>query len=685
METRSNLKAKYYYIAVIIIVLFSFYFRAQDIDKIGVSGSDTLLYWNIAKEWASGSYTYGIGCYKTFIRPVVFYMYSLAYQLFDGSDFSIKALNVGLGTLTTLLTFLIARSLKLPILVAAAAMIVYGLDPYQIDFSRTELTHTLSTFFLFLSTYLFYKFLNTKNIIFFILCAVATCFNGFTHEELFTLSLVYCLYILFVPTFSIKKRIIYNALYTFTYFIVFWLLDGLLILNHATKKINKSVTTVDKEYLFYIPEVLWNTLSNVGSPLFLILFIFCFTYKVKTSIKNKLVDASLIIPLLFVTQAIFYTLSMYNLYIRVFIPTVTLCWVFIISTSYQYFKSQDKFAKHATTLSISLGFILLITNTFLKSSSPLFGSKLNSRIKHFTRIRTFNKGLKGLIKGDVPKSVYKHAHDKIKAHVSKDSKVLVAPSIHYPHPGRRSLAPYFGSNTLYLIDFKEDLATIIHDNNVKYVITTTKKLDSRYQDKETHCRNIDGKWIEDKLILGAPLGFNQSTYDPFLEKKLIEASISQSSENKFIKVSKDLFIYEVNNFEPLNTEARDKIIEQHKKDNPPVVIESNLVTEHFSNNKAVKVSFLPNTSDIGDIDAKETYKISYDNRQFITEGYPKNLPKIRKFLYFFTKKRQPLIRRHNSSNNSYEIKVYGAPFTFDNKLNLFYKGLLVGKVELINE
>ena len=134
------------YVSLALIVLFGAFLRLYKIDEIGLTGSDTVYYTNIAKSWSEGTVRYQAVQYQSFVyRPVVFAIFGAAMWAFGETDYAIKLANALVDSANIALVFaicwlLVGRALW----PACSAALIYACSPMAVQLSRVEMTHVIS-------------------------------------------------------------------------------------------------------------------------------------------------------------------------------------------------------------------------------------------------------------------------------------------------------------------------------------------------------------------------------------------------------------------------------------------------------------------------------------------------------------------------------------------------------------
>ncbi|MBF0260686.1 MAG: glycosyltransferase family 39 protein [Magnetococcales bacterium] len=154
---------------LVLIIIIGAIPRFYNINNIGVSGSDTFLYWHFASYWSEGNYTFQLDEYSaSFYRPLAYFAYGLVAKLLPNQDYAIKLFNGITDLFNIFLIYLIGKHAS-HTRVGLYASLLYACSPPMISYSRTELLHTFSITFTLISVFLFIKFLictnNKKNLL----------------------------------------------------------------------------------------------------------------------------------------------------------------------------------------------------------------------------------------------------------------------------------------------------------------------------------------------------------------------------------------------------------------------------------------------------------------------------------------------------------------------------------------
>ncbi|MBF0180963.1 MAG: glycosyltransferase family 39 protein [Magnetococcales bacterium] len=172
---------------LVIVILCAFSQRLFHVTKIGISDGDPSVYWHFATAWSDDQFLIGMPelSIEVLLRPVAFYLYSLALQLFDYRDYAIKIINLFADSINLILIFAICRKITSGWLALCAALL-YATTPIIIVFARGEMLHTLSILFLLIAFYFLLCSLETdawRKQLFQVLAGVALGHGGLVHPS----------------------------------------------------------------------------------------------------------------------------------------------------------------------------------------------------------------------------------------------------------------------------------------------------------------------------------------------------------------------------------------------------------------------------------------------------------------------------------------------------------------------
>lgn len=184
---------------LVVVIALSMYVRFHRITEQGISPGDNVRYFQAAAQWPTGK-SKGL-LSESYYRPAVYTFQALALKVLGLNDYSIKIFNGIADTLNLCLIGLVAYLLCGNLLPATASILLYALLPRIVEFSRSEMPHTLSTFFV-LSSLLFFLIAFRKSdrkfpfLLLISLCGLSLGLAANTHADLALLGPVYAAYIL---------------------------------------------------------------------------------------------------------------------------------------------------------------------------------------------------------------------------------------------------------------------------------------------------------------------------------------------------------------------------------------------------------------------------------------------------------------------------------------------------------
>ena len=224
-----NVRAPVFFL--VLVLFFGAWVRFEGITEQGIGTGDNCRYVREAVLWAKGQppdFLHG-----NFYRPVSYFLQGTAVRVFGYNDYSIKLLHgiMDLGSIA--LIFFIAFLLTGNYWVGAASSLLYAFLPTVVEFSRSELLHVESTFFVLLTLLFFVLFSRRetgtgkrKRVSFLLLFLSGFC-SGLaanTHADLAFLAPGYVLYIL-IKTYDpqnkkkfLKESFILAFIFTFSFF-----------------------------------------------------------------------------------------------------------------------------------------------------------------------------------------------------------------------------------------------------------------------------------------------------------------------------------------------------------------------------------------------------------------------------------------------------------------------------------
>lgn len=145
---------------LIIILFFGAWVRFDGITEQGVGSGDNSRYVREARIWGAGLPPEFVN--GNFYRPLSFFLQGLAIRVFGYNDYSIKRLHGVMDLGTIVLIFLIAFLLTGNYWAGAASSLLYAFLPTVVQFSRSELLHVESTFFVLWALLFFVLFARRK-------------------------------------------------------------------------------------------------------------------------------------------------------------------------------------------------------------------------------------------------------------------------------------------------------------------------------------------------------------------------------------------------------------------------------------------------------------------------------------------------------------------------------------------
>ncbi len=519
----------------LLIAAVSVFARFYRIDAVGLDGSDTIYYYSIAREWASGNYVYSIADGIEVFRPTVHLIFSIAHQLLGPTDYAIKVVNATVDVanlmLVVALGFLVSR--RWP--VALASGLAYGLLPMAVYLARTELVHVISTFFVLssaVSLLLARQFVNSTLALAALACSgMLLAAAVLSHEELVFLGPAFAL---FLPGFSLQwshlkqfKRLLMEliALLSPSCIIVAMVIltrpDLMLphIQNSGVAMTSEILTTLERFGRFT-----WDALLASSSVALAGLFLLAMGFAGARVCIRALSRERAIAPVepgaYLGIAAVCCYMGLYSIvfstyFARLFLPLIP----FVITSVFTWLdlmlrRRGTKVGGVAVVLVSALAIPFQVGEYWL----PQFMHRnyantwASPKLPGPSTIKFGWRGFRANYQEDSARTIY----DVLKDQVSPDAKVLVTPSIAYPYPGRRVLQTeaYFGDNAIYLIDHDEPLHELVEKYRIRFILYSNFKLDRRILSlKQIRPYEYDGKWgAQRSLVLGASYGFRPGEY-----------------------------------------------------------------------------------------------------------------------------------------------------------------------------
>ncbi|MEE9596003.1 MAG: hypothetical protein V3V96_04420 [Acidiferrobacterales bacterium] len=518
----------------LLIAAVSVFARFYRIDAVGFDGSDTIYYYSIAREWASGNYVYSIADGINVFRPTVHLIFSLAHQLFGPTDYAIKVVNstVDVANLMLVVTlgFLVSR--RWP--VALASGLTYGLLPMAVVLARIELAHVISTFFVLasaVSLLLARQFVNSK------LTLVALGTSGMllaaavlSHEELVFLCPAFALFLpsfsLWGPRFKQSKQFLLEliALLSPSFIVVATVTlsrpDLLvpLVRNGGVAITSEILATSERFGRFT-----WDALVVSSSVALAGLFLFAMGFAGRVCIRALARERAIppVEPGAYLgIAAVCCFLGLYSIFFstffaRLFLPLMP----FVIVSAFTWLdlmlrRYDTKMSGVAVLLVCALAIPFQLGEYWFPQyiGREYANTWVSPRLPTPTTIRGAWRRFRVKYQEHPARTIY----DALKDQVSPDARVLVTPSIVYPYAGRRVLQTeaYFGDNAIYVIDHDEPLNELVEKYRIRFILYYRFEWDHRSLSlKQIGPYEYDGKWgAQRSLVHGASYGFRLGEY-----------------------------------------------------------------------------------------------------------------------------------------------------------------------------
>jgi len=573
---------RFFFWILIFLILFGIFLRFFLITEMGVYGNDTCVYINIAKAWSEGNFIYQIGGGNPIIRPVIFFIFAGAIKIFGYQDYSIKLANAIIDSFIILLMMFISYRLSNRNLwVSLSAGSIYALLPIAITFSRTELTHTISTFMVLISFFFFILYFQAdrkiKKYLFITFTGIFTGLATLSHDELVFIApaFVFFIFIHFIShTRSIKNFkyiLIESSLYMVTTFLICQSVIYLHLFSFTSKLKNPlQDPSIDLNVIQRFFVFIWNGISTNTSTIFLLLFLFLgFSigiFKLLKWLKCKKVNLKFpflfYLPWVIVFEYIFLYAFFSNMLLsRLYLPLVPLMIIALVIGYEKIFKSLK--IRFSNSIMIIIGLSIILFNIGHYSEFRNFLQKKYSVIWTYpAKFLDLNLpgGYEIFLQQNYRKKWYRQIYEQLHNQVNENARLLITSTIHFPYPARRmlQLGFYFGDNAIYVIDHTEPLKDIISKYKIKYLLYTLFRADRRLlsRKKPLLSYQYNGKWsIPESNQVGMSYGFPPGEFtvekeylflEKFLKKKnatpIFEKGNIKKSMEKLTKSKKKLWI-----------------------------------------------------------------------------------------------------------------------------------------------
>lgn len=514
------------------------YLRFHRLDQVGLHGSDALYYTSIALAWVRGDFVYSIAEQATVFRPMLHLLFAGALQVFGETDFAIKTLNAGVDTVNILLVIGLARAISKSWSVALASAITYALLPMAIHFARYELAHAISTFFVLTAGLVFCGSWRSKSShVRLALLGTSGALLGLgsmTHEDLLFLVLPFAA---FIPVLSAQvesgKRLSTISIDIFALCAVPFIC-GLVIVSQnldIVTNIAGGAITTDQFLIGKIARYGWDALLASSSALFAAFFLATSLLALLLLLQRLVTGKSCadeLDPIAYWGFLIFFvyialTAFFFDaLFVRATLPIVP----FVIITTFIWVRwAMGKLHRTGGGVAVVMLAVLLVPFNLNNYRPTDFSNRVFS--KEWGHARLLSKASmvtswELFLRRNYTKKIWGAVYHDYKDRIGPESKLLIAPSIVYPFPGRRALQSeiYFGDNAVYLFDHDEPFEELIAKQKIKYVLITSMN-NQTYLPRLTPGRTYlyNGRWsLEHPIVLGASFGFSPGGYT--LKKEL---------------------------------------------------------------------------------------------------------------------------------------------------------------------
>lgn len=555
------------------MLLAAFAGRFWQLDERGLYGSDVVYYTHLAQLWSEGERVYSLGGRRAVYRPVVLWLFAASIDLLGFEDSSIKKLNAGLDGLNVVLVFalawLIARAAgRHRIWAATASAVLYAALPLAIYVSRTELTHTISTFFTLLMVLLaalWFGFRQSpwRGRALLAGSGLAAAAAALSHEELLFAAAGVAAWI----TLSALRRTpgrwrwraALSALALFTVPLVagvsgmvahHWDHVGTLAstwlggaggggAQEPERPQDGSIFELAMGQLEKTARFSWNATvatSSVPAALLFLAALLLMLFEIASQWRKREVFAfpwleTLPLFVLGSYLGLFALLFPY-LFPRLFLPLVPLVLSFTVVVGTRAWAGWrwDRGGSRENGAAVSVVAVVLVV--------VAMAAWLAANVEQFSRRQGFmardysatwasvlpdaeqpsgvGAALAELRETSYRQSWARQVYELMAGQVGPDSRLLVASSLMYPHPARRELQVgyYFGDDAVYLFDHDAPLAQLVEDLDVRWLLYSAHRADRRFLKKEEVRRYLGGgRWSDlGPPALGRPLGLSRQSF-----------------------------------------------------------------------------------------------------------------------------------------------------------------------------
>ncbi|MEE8429273.1 MAG: hypothetical protein V3S33_07215 [Gammaproteobacteria bacterium] len=514
------------------------YLRFHRLDQVGLHGSDALYYTSIALAWVRGDFIYSIADQATVFRPVLHLLFAGALKVFGETDFAIKSFNAGVDTANILLVIGLARAISKSWSVALASAITYAFLPMAIHFARYELAHAISTFFVLAAGLVFCGSWKSKSPrVRLALLGTSGALLGLgslTHEDLLFLVLPFAA---FIPVLSAQvetgKRLSTIAIDILALCAAPFVC-GLVIVSRnldLVTSIADGAMTKDQFFIGKFARYGWDALLASSSALFAAFFLAASLLALLLLLRRLVTgqsSAGELSPLSYWGFLVFFgyialTAFFFDaLFVRATLPVVP----FVIITTFIWVEwAAGKLRRSSGGIAILMLAALLIPFNLNNYRPTDFSGRVFSQEWGHARLlskASLVTSWELFLRRNFTKKIWGAIYHDYRDRIGPESKLLIAPSIVYPFPGRRALQSeiYFGDNAVYLFDHDEPFVALINKQKIKYVLITSMNIrpsSSELTPGRTYLYN--GRWSpEHPIVLGASFRFPPGGYT--LEKEL---------------------------------------------------------------------------------------------------------------------------------------------------------------------
>ena len=497
----------------VVLALAALALRAFGLENTGVGGNDTILYYTLAERWSAGNPVYRIGDSIQVFRPALLAFNAAALNIFGHTDYAIKLANVIVDSYNVLLVGLLAWLLSGRVLVSFGSALTYAGLPLAIWAARSELPHTLSTFFVLLALVFSLAALRSVRHAHWgsAFAGLWLALAALTHEELILIAVPIGLFLLY-PRPKNQPGALRAGIVRFGLFVLAPACASMLILarqDAALASLAKPAVAEQNQdvYLETLARFAWNGLSGAGSMVFLVLLglgLSLFFWKCirgSTAGDRHYLRSYLFCMGIYLAFLALYAFFLDTVFVRALLPLIPLVIIAVFFSLVTVLEPSGKVVSHLVVVLVSAGLTLGNVGAYsaLKVSNRQFSDHWDVPV--LPDVDSWKHGYYGFLHDAayLP-SYYTYwgtVHDVLSGRVDAQNRVLLLPSTAIYAPGRRPLQvkAYFGDNVIYRLDHADlSLQELVRIYRVRYIVFSTGQL---RQMPTVHSRYLyKGRWAE---------------------------------------------------------------------------------------------------------------------------------------------------------------------------------------------